>query len=190
MLGGNDGKGGSGKTPTGDRVEVHAGFRFAVNIGEGDLFFTECTLPSLEVDVAEQKEGGYNSGVHLLPGPVKAGRLTLKRGLTKSSALLAWYAQIARGEVKGAMRNVTLTMLDSEGRPVMRMDFIRAYPVKWSGPSFRAGDSTIAIETLELAFAEVQVQDGGAGAKPASGPPGAASGGQPFGPTTGAGNVW
>lgn len=190
MAADKDGQPGPAKTPTGERVEVHDGFRFVVDIHEGDLFFTECTLPSLEVEVTEQKEGGYNAGVHLLPGPVKAGRLTLKRGITKSSALLAWYAQVARGEVKGAMRNVTLTMLDSLGQPVMRMDLLRAYPVKWSGPSFRAGDSAIAIETLELAFAEVQVQDGGGGAKPSAGPSPAASGGQPSGPTPGAGTVW
>lgn len=165
-----DGNAGSSKTPTGERVEVYDGFRFVVDLHEGDLFFTECTLPSLEVEVTEQREGGYNSGVHLLPGPVKAGRLTLKRGITKSSALLAWYGQVARGEVEKAMRNVTLTMLDSQGRPVMRMDLLRAYPVKWSGPSFKAGDSAIAIEALELAFAEVQVQDGG-GAKGGSAAP-------------------
>jgi len=153
----------STKTPTGQRVEVYDAFRFVVDIQEGEMFFTECTLPTLEVDVIEQKEGGYNTGVHLLPGPVKAGRLTLKRGITKSSALLVWYAQVASGEVKAATRNVTLTMLSSQGQPVMRMDLIRAYPVKWSGPSFKAGDSTIAIETLELAFAEVQVQGTGGG---------------------------
>lgn len=148
----------SRQTPTGQRPEAYDSFRFAVDIREGEAFFTECTLPSLEVDVSERREGGHNAGVHLLPGPVKAGRLTLKRGIARSSALLNWYAQVARGEVQAATRNVTVTMLDPLGQPVLRIDLIGAYPVKWSGPSLRAGDSAIAIETLELAFAEVQVQ--------------------------------
>ena len=146
------------KNPTGQRLEAYDAFRFVVDIHEGEVFFTECTLPDLEVDVWEQKEGGYNTGTHLLPGPVKAGRVTLKRGITKSSALLAWYAQAASGDIKAATRNVTVTMLDPQGRPVLHIDLIRAYPVKWSGPSFKAGDSTMAIETLELVFAEIQVQ--------------------------------
>lgn len=148
----------AGSQGEGPKVEAHAVFRFLVDIGNGQAVFSECTLPSLEVEVTEQKEGGYNTGVHLLPGPVKAGRLTLKRGLTKSSELLKWYGQVASGDVKKATCNVTLTMLDQELNPVLRMSFVNAYPVKWSGPTFRLSDSTIAIESLELAFAEVQVE--------------------------------
>lgn len=145
--------------PTGGRIEAHAAFRFAVELGGGEeAIFTECTLPSLEVDVHEQKEGGYNKGVHLLPGPVKAGRITLKRGLTKSSALLKWYGDVASGKAQNAERNVSVVMYDSQLNEVMRLDFVRAYPVKWSGPTFRTSESTIAIETLELAFAEVEVK--------------------------------
>lgn len=147
-----------GKTETGQRIEVHAAFRFVVNIGDAEVCFTECTLPNLEVDVVEQREGGYNTGVHLLPGPVKAGRITLRSGVTKSSELLKWYKQVAAGKVKAATRNITVTMVDAELKPVMRMDFLRAYPVKWTGPAFKTGESAMAIEALELAFAEVQVE--------------------------------
>ncbi len=139
-------------------VELHAAFSFAVQIGNDKdgihAIFSECTLPSLEVDVLEQKEGGYNGGVHLLPGPVKSGRITLKRGVTQSSELLKWYQAVASGDTKSAWRNVTVVMYDSQSRPVLRLNFVRAYPVKWSGPSFRTADNSIAIETLELVFAE------------------------------------
>ncbi len=139
------------------KVEVHAAFRFAVQFGESEVAtFTECTLPTLEVDVLEQKEGGYNTGVHLIPGPVKAGRITLKSGATQSSQLLAWYRDVAAG--KAAQRNVSVVMYDSEQKEVMRLNFVRAYPARWSGPSFKTADSSIAIETLELAFAEVEVK--------------------------------
>jgi phage tail-like protein len=33
----------------------------------------------------------------------------------------------------------------------MRWSFIKAYPVKWSGPQFTAHSTDAAIETLEIA---------------------------------------
>ncbi len=173
---------GSRQTPTGQRIEAHTAFRFIVSLGEGEAFFTECTLPNLEVQVTEQREGGYNTGVHLLPGPVKAGRITLQRGYTRSGEILQWYMQVANGQVKAAMRNVSVTMVNAELEPVLRLDFARAYPVRWSGPSFKAGDSALAIETLELAYAEVEVQAPGA---QAATPPM-----QPPAFTAGGGNAW
>lgn len=141
---------------TGQLPEAHAAFSFAVRLdGQPQAVFTECTLPSLEVDVQEQKEGGYNSGVHLLPGPVKAGRITLKGGLTRSNEMLKWYREVASGQPEAAKKQVEVTMYDAKGAPVMSLTFEQAYPAKWSGPTFNSAQSAIAIETLELAFSEV-----------------------------------
>ncbi|MHB1295098.1 MAG: phage tail protein [Anaerolineae bacterium] len=144
--------------PPGERIDAYPAFRFAVTFGGSDqAVFSECTLPNLEVDVHEQKEGGYNHGVHLLPGAVKAGRITLKRGLAKSGELLAWYADVASGNAQKALRNVSVVLYDAESNEVLRLNFAGAFPVRWSGPTLRTADSAIAIETLELAFAEVEV---------------------------------
>ncbi len=137
-------------------VEAHPAFRFQVS-GLGDVHFTECTLPALEIDVLEQKEGGYLTGVHLLPGPVKAGRVTLKSGLTKDTELLKWYKEVLNGPAHQARRNITIRLFDSLDQPVMTLQFNNAYPVKWTGPTFKTSDSTIAIESLELAFSDVEV---------------------------------
>lgn len=143
--------------PAGQRVEAFASFRFAVQIeGIDEAVFSECTLPSLEVELHEQKEGGYNSGVHQLPGRVKAGRITLKRGVTQSSKLMKWYRDIAAGMLSSAMKSVSVVMYDSTQSEVMRWDFERAYPVKWTAPTFKSSENAIAIESLELAFAEVE----------------------------------
>lgn len=141
---------------TAKRTETHAGFRFAVQIeGIDEAIFTECSLPTLEVDVHEQKEGGYNGGAHMLPGPVKSGKISLKRGIANSSELLKWYRNVASGSLRDVQRQVSVVMYDSTLTEVMRWNFLNAYPVKWSGPAFKTADNTIAIETLELAFAEV-----------------------------------
>jgi phage tail-like protein len=139
---------------SGQRVEVHAAFHFTVEIdGIDGAVFNECTLPPLEVETVEQKEGGYNTGVHLLPGRVKAGRITLKSGVVKSSKLLNWYQDTVNGKLEPA--SVTIKMVDpKDGQDVLSFRFASAYPVKWSGPSFKTSESTVAIETLELAFSE------------------------------------
>jgi phage tail-like protein len=140
------------------RVEAHPAFRFVVQIdGNPEAVFTECTLPSLEVEVEEHKEGGYNTGTHLLPGRVRKGTITLKRGLTSSSALLAWYRAVMEGQVGASRRQVSVVLYDSQGEAIMRWDFDGAYPHKWSGPSLSAGSSEVAIETLELSFESVEV---------------------------------
>jgi len=140
----------------GKRGEAHAAFRFAVQIeGIDEAVFSECTLPALEVDVLQQKEGGYNTGAHHLPGPVKPGRVVLKRGVSQSNGLLKWYRAVANGDHKQAERNVSVVMYDSMLNELMRWDFLRAFPVKWSGPSFNASNSAMAIESLELVFSEV-----------------------------------
>lgn len=62
--------------------DVHPGFRFVVAInGIPAAVFTECSLPNIEWDILEVKEGGLNSYVHQLPGLRKSSKITLKRGL-------------------------------------------------------------------------------------------------------------
>lgn len=142
------------------RTDPHATFRFSVEVDQFQLaVFDECNLPSLEVEVLEQQEGGYNQGVHLLPGRIKAGRLTLKRGVFKSSEMLSWYQAVLDKSKRtdAVKRNVTVKMLDIKGEPVMTLEFIRTFPVKWTGPTFKADENAIAIESLELAFGEVTV---------------------------------
>ena len=140
----------------GKLTEMHGAFRFAVNInGVPHAVFTECTLPSLEVDVHEQKEGGYNDGVHLLPGRVKAGRITLKGGLTRSNEMLRWYLDVASGKPKVAQRRIDIMVLDSKGIPITHLTFEQAYPIRWAGPTLNAAQNELAVETLELAFSEV-----------------------------------
>ncbi len=146
-------------SPTGERTEVYGAFRFAVQIdGIDEAIFSECTLPNLEVDVQEQKEGGYNNGVHQLPGPLKPGKLVLKRGLVQSSQLLSWYQDVVSGNLKNVQKQVSVVMYDPQYNELMRWNFLRAFPVKWSGPTFKSADNAVAVETLELAYGEVSFE--------------------------------
>ena len=143
----------------GQRTEAHAAFRFTVQIeGITEAVFTECTLPTLEVEVHQQMEGGLNNAVHHLPGRVKAGKITLKRGISSSDKLLAWYMDIAQGKISSSRRTVSVVMYDSLLEEVMRWNFEGAFPSRWTGPSFVSGNSALAIETLELSYQSMDVE--------------------------------
>jgi phage tail-like protein len=141
-----------------DRVEMHGAFNFVVQIdGIENAIFSECTLPTLEVEVEEEKEGGFNDGTHLLPSRVRRGTISLKRGITTNSALLKWYLDILQGQICKALRQVSIIMFDSELKPVLRWDFKGAFPQKWIGPSLNTTNSSLAIESLELAYESLTV---------------------------------
>jgi len=143
----------------GQRAETHAAFRFAVQIdGITEAVFTECTLPALEVEVHEQPEGGLNNAVHQIPGRIRGGKITLKRGLTSSSDLLSWYMDVAQGQIEASQREVSIVMYDSTASEIMRWNFAKAFPSKWSGPSLSSGSNQVAIETLELSYRSVDVE--------------------------------
>ena len=141
------------------RAQVHAAFRFAIQIdGITEAVFTECTLPALEVEIHQQKEGGLNNAVHQIPGRIKAGKITLKRGLASSSELLAWYVDVAQGKIAPSQRKVSVVMYDSMSEEVLRWNFDKAFPTKWTGPAFASDRNQVAIETLELAFQSIDVE--------------------------------
>jgi len=143
---------------SGARAEVHEAFRFAVEIqGAKEATFTECTLPTLEVEVEEEKEGGFNDGTHILPSRVTRGTLTLKRGLVSSSALLRWYTDVMQGRLQESRRQVSIILYDSQDNQVARWDLTGAYPYRWTGPQLQADSSQVALETLELYFESVTV---------------------------------
>jgi phage tail-like protein len=142
--------GGSGRTDGG-----HAACRFYVEIGDGgkqiQAMFTELSGLQVEMQTMEYQEGGTNTFVHRLPGPLKVGNITLKHGLTKSNEFLKWCMNVER-------KNVTVVMYDVAGQPVVRWHFNRAYAVKWTGPSFTADSTAMAIETVEITHEGLTVE--------------------------------
>ena len=133
----------------------HASFRFVVDIDDiAEAAFTECALPTVEWEVEEVKEGGINTYIHQLPGRRKAARLTLKNGVG-TNKLIEWYMDAMNEKI--SRKRVTVKMLDAQLKPVMNWHFSGAYPVKWIGPSLKTSDNTIAIQSLEMACAEVTI---------------------------------
>lgn len=144
------------------RPDAYPNYLFGVEIhGEDIASFAECNGPSLEMDVYEYEEGGSNGYVHKLPGRWKIGNLTLKRGFGKADRLWSWCQQVLSGAASGQWslneKNISVVLRDPTGAEVGRWTFVKAYPVKWTGPRFSASDNTVAIEEVEFAHRGLQV---------------------------------
>jgi phage tail-like protein len=137
------------------RDQAHAGFRFVVEVANQKLaVFTECTLPAIEWEIEEVKEGGVNTYTHQVPGRRKAVKITFKNGVGKSE-LLDWYLKAMSGAF--ARKPVTVMLLDAQRAPVVTWRIENAFPSKWSGPDLKADSNTVAIQSLELAGGEITV---------------------------------
>jgi phage tail-like protein len=138
--------------------ELHNSIHFQVMIdGVHYGSFTECVLPDLQLETEDIKEGGQNTYIHKLPVRVNVGTVKLRHGITKDTELLTWYRQILRGDVENATRQVSIVLLDRTGAILTTWGFRDAYPVKWTAPSLKAGDSAIAIEEIEFAHRGFEV---------------------------------
>ncbi len=111
--------------------------------------FAECTGLEMSLEIEEYREGGGNGTVLKFPKRVKYGEITLKKGLTKRTDLFDWCAGFAQGY--GKRKDGVITLRDAQHRPFMVWSFRRGLPVKWSGPSLNAQQSSVAMESLTIA---------------------------------------
>jgi len=143
-------------TETMSSVSIIPGYRFVVAVDDTPLgAFTECTLPTIDWEVEEIKEGGLNAYVHQLPGRRRATKIILKNGVGNASDIMDWYRRSMSENF--SRRSVTITLLNSMLKPVLAWHVEGACPVKWTGPQLRTGDNTVAIQSLELAGGEITV---------------------------------
>lgn len=110
-------------------------------------YFTEVSGLAAEVEFLTYNEGGNNEFVHHLPSRVKYPNLVLKRGITDEDALLKWFQKSHTGAER---HDISVTMLTPDNKDLRTWGFAGAFPVKWTGPSFNAGQSQGAVETLEI----------------------------------------
>jgi len=135
-------------------------YRFLVEC-EGLLVagFQEISGLELSLEVEEMAEGGVNDRVHYLPKGLKSGRLVLKRGLSDGE-LWEWFNRIQKAlSFQGPLETRTLhiLLLGSLGEERLRFVLYEAYPVKWGGPDLKADSSAVALETLEVVYASLEV---------------------------------
>lgn len=117
---------------------------FRVLIGERELGFAEISPLSSKTDAD-------------VPGRENRQQfetVVLRRALTRSTELYEWRRRIVGGD--DDRRDITIHQLESpDGAIANSWRLVDAWPCRWSGPSFNALSGELAIEELELAFADL-----------------------------------
>ena len=124
--------------------------RFFIDV-EGLLWgiFKECSGLNGEIQVETYQEGGLNDYEHKLAGRTKFGNVTLKSGVATTGGLWDWFQKVSHGQVERMNVSIVLCLQNTE--EAMRWNLREAYPVRWEGPTLVAGDTNIALHSLELA---------------------------------------
>lgn len=130
--------------------------QFIFHVGGVDIgAFMEVSGLSVEVEVEELEEGGQNHFVHKLPGRMSWPPLVLKRGIADSDGLFDWFSETSGDGFAGHgnrldRREGEVVLVDAAGVELRRWQFVEAFPVRWTGPSFAADSSEVAVEELEI----------------------------------------
>jgi phage tail-like protein len=135
------------------------GFHFAVDIsGVIKGYFTECSGLGSENEVIEHKvvtEKGTEV-VMKIPGRLKWENITLKRGITSVMDIWAWRKEVESGQVESARRDGSIIMFDQTLKEVARWNFLRAWPVKVTGPQPKSDSNEIGVEELTIAHEYIE----------------------------------
>ena len=118
--------------------------------------FKEVSGLEAEVEVIEYRTGSQKDNtVRKLPGLTKFANITLKRGIIGDLTFWNWLLSAMRGNVQRA--SVSVILLDEKRNPVMRWNFVRAWPCKWAASMLNAKCNEAAIEILEICHEGMEI---------------------------------
>ncbi len=128
----------------------NAQYRFKVSIDGMEVAdFRSAEGLSVQREVLEIYEGGDNAKHHKLVGGTRYSNIVLRRGTTDNTELFKWVKETIDGKV--TRKNGAIIAINQAGDPVSRWEFKNAWPCRYEGPDFIAGNDDVAIESLELA---------------------------------------
>jgi phage tail-like protein len=145
------------------RAQPYGDQHFLVDLGTGNTgpesSFSEVIIPGISIDVIEYRTGGdKENGVRKLPGLVKNGDVTLKRGIIGSLNLYDWINDVRNGDAN-ARRTVTIQLLSEDLTTVaVTWKLLRAWPVKYTGPQLNGKGTDVAMEEIVLAYERLEME--------------------------------
>ena len=128
-----------------------ASFNFMLEIdGITQAGFSECTGLNAEANVIDYREGsGESLNTRKLPGLLKYGNVTLKRGVTLNPELFKWFKNVQDGDILRD-KTMSIVLLNEKRTEVVRYNLSNAWPCKFMGGDFKANANEITIETVEI----------------------------------------
>ncbi|MGF1499439.1 MAG: phage tail protein [Elainellaceae cyanobacterium] len=126
-----------------------------------DATFLECqgfkrSQEAIEIAEATSRNWGkakYGQVLRTkLPGNSKVENIILRRGMTSSTTLWKWFADVESGKWANQVRDGSLVIYDQSGTEQVRFNFQGAWPVRYSASDVNAQSSDIEIEELEISI--------------------------------------
>ncbi len=135
-------------------------YHFSVQWGGTRIGFTEVTGLDVETEVVEYREGSSPEFSKLkMPGMKKFSNITLKRGTFEmDNEFYQWWNTIKLNTIE--RRDITISLLNQEGEPVVTWNVKNAWPVKVQSTDLKADGSEVAIESIELAHEGLTINNG------------------------------
>jgi phage tail-like protein len=140
-------------------------YNYRVEIDGKDIAFSNVSGLSLSFETHTYKEsriGGEVPGPLAMRMPAQQAdvKITLKKGLVRANSLPVLYNWIKSVQINQIdKKDITISLLDEKGDPVIRWSVIDAFPTKLDAPAFDASSNDAAIETMELTADTIVMED-------------------------------
>jgi len=129
------------------------GFNFKLELsGKIAGYFTECSGIGSENDVVEHKvvdDTGHEI-TRKIPGRLKWGDITLKRGITSDLEIWTWRDNVVAGKMDTARVNASIYMLDRSYKSIAEWKLVNAWPSKCTGPNLKADGNEFGVEEVVI----------------------------------------
>lgn len=114
----------------------------------------------MEQDAIELKQNTPDGKyvVKKLPGPPKAGELTLTRGLTADNSFEKWIKSAHFGKMSEARKGGAIIVYDYEGNALKRYKLTNAWPKSLEIGTLKAGDTSVLTEKLVVTYEHMEVE--------------------------------
>ena len=135
-----------------DRHGPQRNTRYLLEIdGISKAGFSEVAIPEANTEIVEYREGTDPPTARKLSTLAAYGNLTLKWGVTSDALeLYEWWSLVAQGKTDEARRPIAIVLLDEEGSPGARWEFVRAWCRQYDAPDLNATGNEVAIEEMEI----------------------------------------
>ena len=131
--------------------DLYKNYRFLVEIdGIVQAGFEEVTIPYSLPDPIDYRENSNQPTMHQIPGLLKYGHVTLKRGITNSMDLYNWCRLVEDAKIKEARKNMAIIVLNEEKKTAARWEFESAWPTKYVALNLKAPGNELSIESIEV----------------------------------------
>ncbi|MCB0376501.1 MAG: phage tail protein [Sinomicrobium sp.] len=139
-------------------------YNYKVDVGGETLAFSEVSGLSMGYETITYKEskidGGVGPVVMQMPGQETQSSISLRKGYVKTKNIKVfynWLNSIALNQVE--KKNITVSLCDETGAPVVVWTVIDAFPTKLDAPGFSADSNEVAIESMELAALKITMEE-------------------------------